>query len=308
MKTERAKLTSNIISVLSLMMLLAVSLSCAAKDAIQAAIVMSSSASVYKTVANTIEENKKLNVEFTQIDLSASNFVPDYPSVYITVGTQAFQKLLSERPDSTIIASFIPRRNYEQLLTQSQKADTTAIFVDQPMSRQVKLARLIAPNAKTIGTVFGESSIEEKKLLYESANQEGFTILSNNLKEQDNPIGILQPIITNSDIFLALPDQSVFNKATAKWSLYITLHNKKPMIGFSEKYVDAGALAAVYSTPEQIGRDTQTALSNYIENRKLPEAHHPSTFLVKINTASARSLNITIPSEETLMRKIKGAE
>ncbi len=109
-------------------------------------------------------------------------------------------------------------------------------------------------------------------------------------------------------MFLALPDQSVFNKATAKWSLYITLHDKKPLIGFSEKYVEAGALAAVYSTPTDIGKDAYNTLAAYLNTNILPDAHHPTDFSVKTNVSSARALNIELPPENILIQKIKEAE
>ena len=273
----------------------------------QVAIIISNTSAVYLAVAEEIKAHIGNNIELTVVDISKTQYLPEYTPTYLTVGTQAFQKVLAEKPEATIIASFIPRRTYETLISD-RKQHTTAIFVDQPMSRQVKLVRLIMPNAKTIGTVFGASSIEERKLLYEAANKEAFSIISNTLNAEDNPLAILQPIISKADMFLALPDQSVFNKATAKWSLYITLHEKKPLIGFSEKYVEAGALAAVYSTPIDIGKDAYNTLAAYLKTNILPDAHHPTDFSVKTNVSSARALNIELLPDNILIQKIKEAE
>lgn len=299
---------SNVSRILILLLLLIVSpLSTAAKPQ-QVAIVISNTSAVYLAVTEEIKAYIGNNIELTVVDISKTQYLPEYTPTYLTVGTQAFQKVLTEKPEATIIASFIPRRTYETLISEQKKQHTTAIFVDQPMSRQVKLVRLIMPNAKTIGTVFGASSIEERKLLYEAANNANFSIISDTLNADDNPLAILQPIISKADMFLALPDQSVFNKATAKWSLYITLHDKKPLIGFSEKYVEAGALAAVYSTPVDIGKDAYNTLAKYLKTNVLPDAHHPTDFSVKTNSSSARALNIELPPDNILIQKLKEAE
>jgi putative ABC transport system substrate-binding protein len=269
-------------------------------------LLLTASDPVYQAVSTSIQTSVKTHVIFKEYTLDSIKDIPGSSDPILTVGSSAFKEAMNKFPEQSIIASFLPRRVFEQLLSESQRNlnNTTAVFIDQSMTRQLSLVRIIIPNGKTIGTVFGTSSLIERQRLYQAAEATGFTIKSVVLNSQDNPIKTLQPIIQRTDLFLAIPDRSAFNRASAKWSLYISLRAKKPLIGFSEKYVDAGALAAVYSSPEQVGKHTAETLDSFLTSGLLPEPEHPRYFSVKTNQKSAEIINIQLPGNESLLRQL----
>ncbi|SIS92789.1 ABC transporter substrate-binding protein [Neptunomonas antarctica] len=269
-------------------------------------LLLTASNPIYQAVSTSIQASIKTHVNFKEYTLDSIKDIPHSSDPIITVGSSAFKAALNKFPEQSIIASFLPRRVFEQLLNKSQRSvnNTTAVFIDQPMTRQLSLARMIIPNGKTIGTVFGTSSLVEKQRLDIAAEATGFTVISIVLNSQDNPINTLQPIIQKTDLFLAIPDQSAFNRASAKWSLFISLRAKKPLMGFSEKYVDAGALAAIYSSPAQVGKHTAETLDTFLTSGLFPEPQHPRYFSVKTNPESAKTINIQIPSNEFLLRQL----
>lgn len=231
--------------------------------------------------------------------------------IAVAVGARACEQLLQRNePGFSLICAFIPRATFMALterygdtpLVRQQRL--TAIYLDQPLERQLRLAHLLAPEASSIGAMFGPVSVSERELFIETAKAEGLSPVPLTLQERDNPLEKLQPVVRQSDIFLALPDRALFNRATAKWLLYVTLQQQIPLIGFSRTYVEAGALAAVYTTPAQVGRQAGDLLRALDEGQALATASFPRYFTVTSNPVVARNLNLQIPDDATLQRML----
>lgn len=225
----------------------------------------------------------------------------------ITIGFRATDALFDKVPvDKKIYASYLPKRSFLALLDKyrnhprTQKRTITAVFLDQPYRRQVAFARIILPQAKIIATALGPNSKHDLGLLEKASEAADFTLKHEQLDSTDNPILKLQPLISTADLFLSLPDKSVFNRVTTKWILYISFRKRIPLIGFTKRYVDAGALAAVFSTSEQIGQQTAELIQTTAGKKRLPPGHYPVYYSVATNQTAARSLRIKIPSEEHL--------
>lgn len=278
-------------------------------------IVISKSSPSYTAVAQTIKTTQQ-HVTIIALDkLSASNIQPETFDTVVAVGSKATDHLLATLQQcKNLYVSFIPKRHYESLLSKHAKQPcvsqqrVSAVYLDQPSLRKMRLARLIQPKAITIATAVGDNSTADLKQLTNAAQHQSLVLKHQTLAASDNPIRKLQPLIENSDIFLSLPDRSVFNRTTAKWILYISFRQKIPVIGFSKKYVDAGALAAVYSTPEQIGRHTAELITATQTSSALSKGSHCKYFSVAINKNAAATIGIDIPSAEKLEAQLQELE
>ncbi len=232
----------------------------------------------------------------------------------VAVGARATDYLLGIPALATpLISTFIPQRSYQQLVQQHhahrlvQERKLSAIYLDQPYARQFLLARLIAPDARTVGTALGEDSQQDLELLQQAAGTRQFQLKHATLREDQNPIKQLQPLIQGSDLFLTLPDKAAFTRTTAKWILYISLRQRIPLIGFSSKYVESGAVAAVFSSPSQIGQQTGELL-NSSAGTPLPAPQYPRYFSVVTNKTAARSLRLALPDDKVLEQSLREAE
>jgi putative ABC transport system substrate-binding protein len=265
-------------------------------------ILLSSNESAYRQVAGYLQEHNLNRDELTVVKASDSFQSNGNESLIIAVGTYALSVALRNTSDTPILATFIPRRSFEQLTStkKDRLEHIAAIYVDQPMDRQVKLIRALLPKANTISTLFGDSSVKEQLYLENAALHFGLTVQSATLSSEDNPVNTINPLIMSSDLFLAIPDQGAFNRATAKWSLYLSLKHKKPLIGFSEKFVEAGALAAVFSTPDHIAQQTHEWLNHFLTNEPMFDRSFPRYFDVRVNPSTARSINLFTPSDAKL--------
>jgi len=233
--------------------------------------------------------------------------------IILAVGTRACERMLSRyHPDSQLVCTFLPsatfRRLKRELLPQNSHAAVSAVFIDQPLARQVRLARLIAPDAHILGSALGNNNLDIRDELKQSAQAEAFDLLLVELAQRDNPVERLTPVIEGCDLFLVIPDSSVFNRAISKWLLYLSLRHKVPVIGFSTSYTNAGATASVHSSAEQIGRQTAEWLNRLQQGSALPAASYPYYFDVSVNPIAVRTLDIEPLSAETLQKKLAQAE
>lgn len=287
-------------------LLLLLSLSSNSQAGPRSILVISPPYAIYQSVRQQISTGLTgENLQFTWHAPSEVNATDPYDLI-ISIGTDAFLTAVELFPQTPLIASFLPKRVFA-MHQKRHLGPTTAIFIDQAPHRQMLLVQALVPEITTLGTVFGQSSVSERAQLQHYANLEKIHLNSVVLKEEENPISTLQHIIVNSDAFLAVPDQNAFNRASAKWSIYIALKSSTPLIGFSKKYVDSGALAALYSTPEQIGQQTAEVLKHYLSAKQLPLPAHPAYYQVVTNPVTARRIGVRLPDKASLNRQLNRA-
>jgi len=112
-----------------------------------------------------------------------------------------------------------------------------------------------------------------------------------------NPVRQLDPIIKQSDVFIPVADSHLINVTTAKWILQLSYRYRVPVIGYSSNFVDAGALASVYSSAEGVAKQTLELLGTVFHKDYTHTVHSPKFCTVKFNTNVAWYLNLTIPDE-----------
>ena len=234
------------------------------------------------------------------------NSLPDYDLI-VPIGTLATRMILQQQLDTSILSTFIPHSTFNALadsLGGRKSLETrklSAIYLEQPFLRQLKLLSQIQPDVSKIGTVLGPTSSSEQDNMEQAVSKMEWQLNISRLKEDDNPIEILTPVISDSDAFLAVPDRSIFNRSTAKWILLMSFRQRIPLIAYSKRYVDAGAIAAVYSTPETVGQETAAWVNKWlITSGGLPSPAYPEYFDISINKATARSLRLKLPSKDTI--------
>lgn len=130
------------------------------------------------------------------------------------------------------------------------------------------------------------------------------------LSKEDNPVSTLKPVVTESELFIAIPDHAILNKAIARWILYLSFQHKIPVIGFSNAYTNAGAIASVYSSPNDIGKQAAEAIAGWVKdgNNSIWDPVYPRYFTLSTNPAVARSLGISLPSDKELYIQFKQKE
>ena len=117
-------------------------------------------------------------------------------------------------------------------------------------------------------------------------------------------------VLDKTDVMLGLVDPIVFNRTSARNVLLTAYRWKVPLVGISPAYVRSGAIAAVYSTPAQLGAQVSEIIRDTIhENgQAIPTIQYPKYFRVAVNYQVAESMGLYIASEDELQEILSHRE
>jgi putative ABC transport system substrate-binding protein len=134
----------------------------------------------------------------------------------------------------------------------------------------------------------------------------GLVIDSEDVASDSNLLDAANNLLPRVDLLLALPDSKIYKRDNIKSILVTSYRHQRPVIAFSKAFVNAGALAAIYSTPDQIARQASDLLNTLPAGiSQLPPAQAPSLFAISINSAVAQSLNLDVPDEAVIRRSLQ---
>jgi ABC-type uncharacterized transport system substrate-binding protein len=246
------------------------------------------------------------------VDIAGSD-----PGLIIAIGSRATRKLIEADLDIPSLCIVTPKVTYETLLGASESAGKrlrsgrlAGIVLDQPPLRRLRLTRMLLADPRKVGILWGPVSRQMSAEYQAAARTAGLELNTATVDEEVNPIPLIEGLIKDNDALLAVYDSVALNPNTAKWLLYLAYQNRVPVIGFSRAYVDAGALAAVYSTPEQIGRQAAEVAYDYLSGNpgSLPAQIYPRYFSLGLNRSVARSIGLSLPDENGLLEQLMQAE
>ena len=234
--------------------------------------------------------------------------VPPETDLIITVGSAAARALGSMETSIPVLNTLIPQSVYRSLVQQQPGCRRhSAIFIDQPISRQVRLAGLMFPERKEYGLLLGPLSIRRQPEIgaLQTVAAVNLNVMSVGAGESTMAAG--RELLRDNELILAINDPLVLSRENAKWLLYVAYQRRLPVIGFSKAYVTAGAAGAVYSLPGQIGRQAAELARAWHASGEtcLPAAEFPRYFNVAVNRAVSESLGSAVIDEGALARQIQ---
>ncbi len=226
----------------------------------------------------------------------------------VAFGVAGTKAAASLDPRIPVISIFVPRKTFEEIISARQKKRVTAIYIDQPFSRQMALVRLAFPGRHRIGVMLGPDSGSEMESLTKASSIDGLQIAVRRTSSRSDLFSGLEALLKESDVILSVPDPMVFNSETISGILLTAYRYNVPLVGFSPSYVKAGALIALYSTVEQVGWQAAEAISKFSGGGVLPQPAYPAYFTVGVNRYVARSMGIEIQDEATFEEKLSHME
>lgn len=170
--------------------------------------------------------------------------------------------------------------------------------LEVPAKTFFELAKLLVPDAETVGVLLGPNSHHRERFYSALARSAGMKSEFSLLTLQSNPVNALDPAMRKSQVFMALPDESAFNRAVAPWVLQLSLRYRMPLLAYSFNYANAGAMASLFQTREN--------LANNLVNRLFDEASRLE-FSIRLNYAVASNLGIELQSEEDYLNALQGS-
>jgi len=252
-------------------------------------------------VADWVKNNNRYTIVSKEEQRKLENML-DKTDIVISLGTGAAETVFRQESKKPHIATLITRSSFDSLAKQyfgseavALKAGISPIVLDQPFERKIALAKKLLPKASQVGVMVGAATKAKmtnysQSIIDREMNPQTLVIDANK-----NPIRQLDPIIKQSDVFIPIADSHLINVTTAKWILQLSYRYRVPVIGYSSNFVDAGALASVYSSAEGVAKQTIELLDAIFKEDYIHSIHQPKYCTVKFNTNVAWYLSLQIP-------------
>lgn len=223
----------------------------------------------------------------------------------VASGEAAAELALAHQARPTLV-TMIARSRFEVLRNAHPQATLSAWLLDQPVERQLRLLRAVVPDRTRVGLLFG-GNVDAEAALQAAAPDFGLTLATRQVRSDKALIASLEEVLSASEVLLALPDPLLSSPIAARAILLTSYRWQKPIIAFSRAYVTAGALAAVFITPEQVAGDLIDWLRTQDDARlSLPPPQSPVSFEIAVNRQVARALGIKVPDDGELLRLTAG--
>jgi len=270
-------------------------------------VVTSSRAPVYQQALDELlqqieSRNAELDLSWTQVTLdqlkASPSITPLNSDLFITIGSAAAQYMFEQSSSGVLLCSFITRSAYDAITARNPSRENAhAIFMDQPIERFLALAMLLRqkqPRYK-IGVLQGQSLSSMSQFELADVDVNSAILLADK-----NPAATIEPLVRSNDVFIVTPSSAYINRLVARLTLQLSMKYKKPVIGFSQKYAEAGALLSLYASPEDIGKSTAQTVIDWLESgqRELSSAGGGQHYTISLNSHVARKYRMQLNIEQ----------
>lgn len=207
-----------------------------------------------------------------------------------------------------VLGVMLPMSSARKLTWSLAPNKLAYVYIDQPITRSLALLEALLPSKRRIGVI---ASRENETVLAElgaEAAHRGLSVNSAMVDLADELGPVLRRVMSDSDVMLLLPDAVVLGGGQIKNVLMAGYRMRVPVLGFSPGLVKAGAVAGVFSSPRQIGRQAGLMARRWLATGNLPASQYAQEFSIGINESVARSLGLSLPSDKEVARRIGASE
>lgn len=235
-------------------------------------------------------------LQLTALEWSAAG--PLTPKLFVALGMEAANALAKAEPRAPVLCTLLPRSSFERVLHGSGRKSSSqfsALYLNQPFSRQLELIRLALPAAHRIGVLWGPESQVQAPALKALAQASGLELVEATIGRDELFFTGLKRVLEDADLLLAVADPQVFNSSSIQNILLASFRAKVPLVAFSPTYVRAGSLLALYVTPTQIGRQAAAITRDVLQGKALSATPlYSQEYSVAVNEHVAHSLGLTL--------------
>lgn len=288
----------------SLLGLLALSFSTTPAIGLDLIIVKSSDNLYFNQSIETLINHVESEAHFRVVTTAGLDTLADDPAqnpFYVALGLSAAQAVARVANGAPSINAYLTFEQHQQL----REAGQLSVLLDQPLSRYLAFCKLLL-DLDSVGVLTeesvtpGDADIRLLRELEVSFNQY-------RVDKQNKLLPVLRRLLQQNDALLMLPRREIYNRDSLKGVLLTSYRYRKPAISYSPAHVKAGALASIYSSPDDIGRHLAEAINRRLKQPKTPLAGHEFArfYTIATNARVARALNLSLPAETELRARLE---
>jgi ABC-type uncharacterized transport system substrate-binding protein len=273
-------------------------------DGLAVTLLMSDNSAPYQAFLDTLRQRLPASIKLVVREQNGTGGATD---LVVAVGMKAVETA-AFAPHTPVLAVMVPKAGYDSLfLGQKAPLGLSAIYLDQPWERQVDFLYAVLPDVERVGLLYSPETRLEISPLLSSVASHGGSVVAQSVQSADRLFASLEKVLSGSDVLLAIPDSRIYNAASIRNILLTSYRQDVPLVGLSQGYVNAGALAAIFTLPEQIAEQTARQIVAFEKRRALAAPAYPDDFTIAVNSRVARSLEIRVPSEDEIRKRMRRA-
>lgn len=256
-----------------------------------------------ETLIDQVDRAARFKV-VTSDELENLDLGSDQVPLFVALGLPAARAVEKADRGATSFNAYLTWEQYREL----KPANQVGVLLDQPLYRYLAFCKFLLAT-DSVGTIVEQPvdlDAQESRLLDElnlSFNQY-------RVDEQNKLLPVLRRLLQQNDALLMLPRKAIFNRQSLKGVLLTSYRFRKPAISYSPAHVRAGALASIYSSPEDIGRHLAVLINRLLQQPEspLPAYEFARFYTIATNSRVARALELELPGERELRARMELVE
>ena len=215
------------------------------------------------------------------------------PALAIAVGSSAAAALERLAPSQlALVNTVVMECDLESGGGRSPRFRTT-VTVDLPPEILLGEIGRLFPGRKRIGVIRGPMQTDAyMRAVEQAARRFGLTIEVMRCQRPRDLVEVFLKLRSHVDLVWCPPNAQLYNSATLKPLLIASLTNRLPIIGFSEQFVQAGALFGGSADFVDVGRQTAALALQVARNESVPSRQGARKFHFTYNQRVARILGM----------------
>ena len=228
----------------------------------------------------------------------------EQPRLIVAIGADALEQVRQVR---TIPIIYLMVLNPSRIVPEAK--NITGVLMTPSPAQQIDLIRKALPNVSKIGVLYDPNNLTKFiRQAADAARPLGLELVIREVRTPREVPGALLRLRDEIDAFWMLPDPSVVTPETMEFFILFSGENRIPLVTFSRKYVDMGALLALDVDPFDMGMQAGEMACRIIQGtdiRALPRVD--ARKIIKwVNPSVARRLGFPRDLAERLNAIIRG--
>lgn len=183
-------------------------------------------------------------------EIEISDFIREEdPRLIVAIGADALEQVRQVR---AIPIVYLMVLNPTKIIPEAK--NSTGVLMTPSPVQQLDLIRKALPNVSKLGVLYDpNNSTKFIRQAIDAARPLGLELVIREVRAPREAPGALLRLRGEIDAFWMLPDPSVVSPETVEFFILFSGENRIPLITFSRKYVDLGALLALDVDPFDMG-------------------------------------------------------
>lgn len=257
----------------------------------------------YQVIAQKLSDEIKGNTHSSEITINniiiKNSELPDQnitkTDLVVSLNNTDIQELIPNIAINNILFTFSTSIQKPKGSSKLSTEKYSIIYIDQmPFTLLNTAKKTIKNNYKNkVLAIVDENNNNGLSRLKKLAtnNKDKFKIIV--IKENETAAKAIEPELFNAAAIMAIYDPNIWSGNSARWILQQAYNHQVPVIGYSKAFLKAGAMVSVYSSADQVIKETEKQIDYWLRKGQLQgKATYPE-YTIEVNDNIARALDFS---------------